>query len=161
LPSLNNNRKHPIPGGTHGLTTQAHPTQSTYGCSTTTHCHTRQPEHYCRCRQTQYTHGARNRRTHLLAHKLCTRHGSTTTWLQYTPDTSTRKGTPSRRQALYPSPRISQDGYNCQPEHHCRCRQTQYTHGAHHRRTHRLAHNSAPSHTAFRQSFFFRVHKLQ
>jgi hypothetical protein len=63
-----NNRKHHIPGGTHGLTTQAHPTQSTYGCSTTTHCHTRQPEHYRRCRQTQYTHGARNRRTHRPVH---------------------------------------------------------------------------------------------
>jgi hypothetical protein len=61
----------------------------------------------------------------------------------YTPDTSTRKGPPSRPQALYPSPRISQNGYKCQPEHHCRCRQTQNTR-AHHRRTHRLAHNSAP-----------------
>jgi hypothetical protein len=39
----------------------------------------------------------------------------------YTPDTSSRKGPPSRPQALYPSPRISRDGYKCQTEHHCRC----------------------------------------
>lgn len=50
------------------MTTQAHPTQSRYGCSTTTHCHTREPEHYRRCRQTQYAHGARNRRTHRPVH---------------------------------------------------------------------------------------------
>jgi hypothetical protein len=50
------------------LASQAYPTQSTHGCSTTAHCHTRQPEHYCRCRQTQYTHGARNRRTHRPVH---------------------------------------------------------------------------------------------
>ena len=62
----------------------------------------------------------------------------------YSPYTSTRKGTPSRPQALYPSPRISRNGYKYQPEHYCRRRHTQYTHGAHHRRTHRLAHNSAP-----------------
>jgi hypothetical protein len=62
----------------------------------------------------------------------------------YTPDTSTRKGTPSRPQALYPSPRISRNGYKCQAEHYCRRRQTQYPHGAHHRRTHHLAHNSPP-----------------
>jgi hypothetical protein len=68
LPSLSNNRKHHIPGGTRGLASQAYPIQPTHGCSTTTHCHTCQPEHYCRCRQTQYTHGARNRRTHRLAH---------------------------------------------------------------------------------------------
>jgi hypothetical protein len=62
----------------------------------------------------------------------------------YTPDTSIRQGPPSRPQALYLSPRISRNGYKCQAEHYCRRRQTQYTHGAHDRRTHRLAHNSAP-----------------
>ena len=35
---------------------------------------------YRRCRQTQHTHGAHNRRTHRLAHN-CTMHGYTATWL--------------------------------------------------------------------------------
>jgi hypothetical protein len=98
------------------LTTQAHPTQSTYGCSTTTHCHTCQPEHYRRCRQTQYTHGARNRRTHRPVHNSAPdtaprRHGYIHTRHIH------KKGTPSRPQALYPSPRISRNGYKCQAEH--------------------------------------------
>jgi hypothetical protein len=117
-------------------------THQTHPQEKVTHCHTREPEHYCRCRQTQYTNGARNRRTHRLAHNSASdaaprRHGcihtrhihktrptfQTSSTIPVTKDQLKRLQMPGRTLLLAP---------------------TQYTHGAHDRRIHRLAHYSAP-----------------